>query len=89
MSDKKSATIAVRTGITTDSQHHAVVPPLYLSTNYEFPEFGAVPKYDYAVAATQPGRCWKVRWRIWKRRWRCCHQLWHVCYQPFTRAIVS
>ncbi|MBV7298779.1 O-succinylhomoserine (thiol)-lyase [Enterovibrio paralichthyis] len=48
MSDKKSATIAVRTGITTDSQHHAVVPPLYLSTNYEFPEFGAVPKYDYA-----------------------------------------
>ncbi|STO55927.1 O-succinylhomoserine (thiol)-lyase [Grimontia hollisae] len=48
MSDKKSATIAVRTGITTDSQHHAVVPPIYLSTNYEFPEFGTVPTYDYA-----------------------------------------
>ncbi|PKF51545.1 O-succinylhomoserine (thiol)-lyase [Enterovibrio nigricans] len=48
MNDKKSATIAVRTGITTDSQHHAVVPPIYLSTNYEFPEFGEVPTYDYA-----------------------------------------
>ncbi|OEE74535.1 O-succinylhomoserine (thiol)-lyase [Enterovibrio norvegicus FF-162] len=48
MSDKKSATIAVRTGITTDSQHNAVVPPIYLSTNYEFPEFGTVPTYDYA-----------------------------------------
>ncbi|MEI8610817.1 O-succinylhomoserine (thiol)-lyase [Enterovibrio sp. Hal110] len=48
MSDKKSATIAVRTGITTDSQYQSVVPPIYLSTNYEFPEFGEVPTYDYA-----------------------------------------
>ncbi|OBT10087.1 O-succinylhomoserine (thiol)-lyase [Vibrio sp. UCD-FRSSP16_10] len=43
----KSSTIAVRTGIESDTQHHAVVPPIYLSTNYGFPSFGEVPKYDY------------------------------------------
>lgn len=48
MSDRKPATIAVRTGIESDSQHNAVVPPIYLSTNYSFPEFGDVPQYDYA-----------------------------------------
>lgn len=48
MSERKPATIAVRTGIETDSQHNAVVPPIYLSTNYSFPEFGDVPEYDYA-----------------------------------------
>ncbi|NOJ24012.1 O-succinylhomoserine (thiol)-lyase [Vibrio coralliilyticus] len=47
MSARKPATIAVRTGIESDSQHHAVVPPIYLSTNYGFPAFGEVPKYDY------------------------------------------
>jgi Cystathionine beta-lyases/cystathionine gamma-synthases len=48
MTRKKTDTIAVRTGIGTDTQHHAVVPPLYLSTNYRFPAFGDVPTYDYA-----------------------------------------
>ncbi|MEZ9741462.1 O-succinylhomoserine (thiol)-lyase [Vibrio splendidus] len=47
MSSRKPATIAVRTGIESDTQHHAVVPPIYLSTNYGFPAFGEVPKYDY------------------------------------------
>ncbi|CAM2821885.1 O-succinylhomoserine (thiol)-lyase [Vibrio neptunius] len=47
MSARKPATIAVRTGIESDTQHHAVVPPIYLSTNYGFPAFGEVPKYDY------------------------------------------
>ncbi|CAH0541730.1 O-succinylhomoserine (thiol)-lyase [Vibrio marisflavi] len=47
MSARKPATIAVRTGIESDSQHHAVVPPIYLSTNYGFPAFGDVPQYDY------------------------------------------
>ncbi len=47
MSTRKPATIAVRTGIESDSQHHAVVPPIYLSTNYGFPAFGEVPTYDY------------------------------------------
>lgn len=44
---RKPATIAVRTGIESDSQYHAVVPPIYLSTNYGFPAFGEVPQYDY------------------------------------------
>ncbi|MBM4855383.1 O-succinylhomoserine (thiol)-lyase [Vibrio parahaemolyticus] len=47
MSTRKPATIAVRTGIESDSQYQAVVPPIYLSTNYGFPAFGEVPKYDY------------------------------------------
>ncbi|CAH0527219.1 O-succinylhomoserine (thiol)-lyase [Vibrio hippocampi] len=47
MSDRKPSTIAVRTGIESDTQHHAVVPPIYLSTNYGFPAFGEVPNYDY------------------------------------------
>ncbi|OQS74265.1 O-succinylhomoserine (thiol)-lyase [Vibrio parahaemolyticus] len=47
MSTRKPATIAVRTGIESDSQYHAVVQPIYLSTNYGFPAFGEVPKYDY------------------------------------------
>lgn len=48
MSDKKSATVAVRAGIACDKQYNAVVPPIYLSTNYQFPKLGEVPKYDYA-----------------------------------------
>lgn len=47
MANHKPATIAVRTGIESDTQYHAVVPPIYLSTNYGFPAFGEVPKYDY------------------------------------------
>lgn len=47
MTSRKPATIAVRTGIESDTQYHAVVPPIYLSTNYGFPAFGEVPEYDY------------------------------------------
>jgi cystathionine gamma-synthase len=47
MTNRKPATIAVRTGIESDTQYHAVVPPIYLSTNYGFPSFGEVPQYDY------------------------------------------
>jgi len=47
MTQRKPATIAVRTGIESDSQYNAVVPPIYLSTNYGFSSFGEVPKYDY------------------------------------------
>ncbi len=47
MITKKPATVAVRTGIETDSQHQAVVPPIYLSTNYSFSGLGDVPQYDY------------------------------------------
>lgn len=42
-----SATRAVRAGIESDSQYGAVVPPLYLSSNYAFAAFGSKRAYDY------------------------------------------
>jgi cystathionine gamma-synthase len=48
MSDKQLATIAVRTGIESDSQHNAVVPPIYLTSTYSFPKLGELPQYDYS-----------------------------------------
>ena len=42
-----SATIAVRASIESDTQHGAVVPPLYLSSNFAFAGFGEKRDYDY------------------------------------------
>ena len=42
-----SATIAVRAAIESDTQHGAVVPPLYLSSNFAFAGFGEKRTYDY------------------------------------------
>jgi cystathionine gamma-synthase len=48
MTSKASkATLAVRAAIESDTQHGAVVPPLYLSSNYTFAGFGEPRKYDY------------------------------------------
>ncbi len=41
-------TTAVRAGIDCDSQHGAVTPPLYLSSNYAFADFNQPRKYDYS-----------------------------------------
>ncbi|MEM9693758.1 MAG: PLP-dependent transferase [Myxococcota bacterium] len=41
-------TRAVRAGIATDPVHGAVVPPLFLSSNYTFESFGNKRTYDYA-----------------------------------------
>jgi cystathionine gamma-synthase len=43
----KRTTAAVRAGIATDPTHGAVVPPLYLSTNYTFADLGVKRPYDY------------------------------------------
>ena len=48
MKPKNSATIAVRAGIESDSQYHAVVPPIYLTSTYGFSQLGEVPQYDYS-----------------------------------------
>lgn len=40
-------TIAARAGVGTDPTHGAVTPPLYLSSNFEFEEFGKARPYDY------------------------------------------
>lgn len=42
-----SATLAVRAAIESDTQHGAVVPPLYLSSNFAFAGFGEKREYDY------------------------------------------
>jgi len=41
-------TIAVRAGIETDSQHGAITPPLYLSSNYSFAGFDEKREFDYS-----------------------------------------
>lgn len=41
------ATIAVRHGIECDSQHGAVIPPVFLSSNYTFDGFDRKRTYDY------------------------------------------
>ena len=40
-------TIAARAGIVTDLQYKAIVPPIYLSTNYVFQEVGENQPYEY------------------------------------------
>ncbi|MDH4014438.1 MAG: cystathionine gamma-synthase [Chromatiales bacterium] len=47
MSIHNPATTAVRSAIESDIQHGAVVPPLYLSTNFTFSAFGEARRYDY------------------------------------------
>ena len=42
-----ATTRVVRAGIESDQQHGAVVPPLYLSSNYAFAGFGEKRRYDY------------------------------------------
>jgi cystathionine gamma-synthase len=46
--DVNQRTIAAANGIADDPAFHAVVPPLYASTTYAFPAFGAPGPYDYA-----------------------------------------
>ncbi|MDO6687602.1 MULTISPECIES: cystathionine gamma-synthase [unclassified Agarivorans] len=48
LKDLQAATIAVRSGIESDSQHGAVVPPIYLSSNYSFADFNQKRQFDYS-----------------------------------------
>ena len=48
MTERKLATIAVRQGIESDTQYGAVVPPIYLSTNYSFDGHKNPRDYDYS-----------------------------------------
>lgn len=43
----RAATRAVRAGIGTDTQHGAVVPPIHLTSTFEFDGFGGKRAYDY------------------------------------------
>ncbi len=44
---KNIVTRSVRAGLDSDAQHGAVVPPIYLSTNFAFEKYGKPRKYDY------------------------------------------
>ncbi|MBX3699370.1 MAG: aminotransferase class I/II-fold pyridoxal phosphate-dependent enzyme, partial [Dokdonella sp.] len=48
MSNSKLATTAVRAGVDCDKAHGAVMPPLYLSSNFSFAGFGVKRQYDYS-----------------------------------------
>ncbi len=48
MTEFKQETHAVKSGIAADNQFGAVVPPIYLSTNYTFAGFGEKRQYDYS-----------------------------------------
>ena len=47
MTAPKQSTKVVRAGIESDTQHNAVIPPIYLSSNFAFEDFGKPGKYDY------------------------------------------
>jgi len=48
MSRTSIETLAVRAGIETDTQHGAITPPLYLSSNFSFADFDQKRQYDYS-----------------------------------------
>ena len=43
----KSSTLSVKAGLESDQQFGAVMPPLYLSSNYTFEGLGKPRQYDY------------------------------------------
>ncbi|GAB79199.1 putative cystathionine gamma-synthase [Austwickia chelonae NBRC 105200] len=47
VTDRHPHTRAVRAGLESDTTHGAVVPPVYLSSNYTFAGFGEPRRYDY------------------------------------------
>ncbi len=51
----KLSTEAVRAGIESDQQYGAIIPPLYLTTNYSFSGFNKKREFDYCRSGN-PGR---------------------------------
>ena len=47
MSKPHQETVVARYAVNTDSNHGAVIPPLYLSSTFAFPKFGEKGTYDY------------------------------------------
>ncbi|WAC48140.1 cystathionine gamma-synthase [Asticcacaulis sp. SL142] len=48
LKDAKLSTRVINIGIDTDTAHGAVMPPIYLSSNYTFEGFGKKRTFDYA-----------------------------------------
>jgi cystathionine gamma-synthase len=51
----KKETIAAKAGIGSDMHHGSIVPPLYLSSNFEYRELGKEQEYEY-TRDTNPSR---------------------------------
>lgn len=89
MTTRQPATIAVRTGIESDSQYHAVVPPIYLSTNFGFPAFGEVPTYDYTRSGNPNRSLLEQTLADLEGASGDCHQLWNLSYQSVDFDLLS
>lgn len=63
---RKQATIAVRSGLNDDEQYGCVVPPIHLSSTYNFTGFNEPRAHDYRVAAILRVTSPSARWRNWK-----------------------
>merc|ERR1711916_327878 len=42
------ATVAVQSGINTDTQYQSVVAPIYMATNFKFDDYHTKPEFDYS-----------------------------------------
>ena len=43
-----AATVAVQSGLNTDTQHQSVVAPIYMATNFQFSDYHTKPEFDYS-----------------------------------------
>lgn len=57
MNDSKIVTNTVRASIGEDSAYGAVMPPLYLSSNFRFDGIGQTPAYDYTRSGNPTRDC--------------------------------
>ena len=63
---RKQATIAVRSGLNDDEQYGCVVPPIHLSSTYNFTGFNDPARMTTRVAAILRVTSPSARWRNWK-----------------------
>lgn len=63
---RKQATIAVRSGLNDDEQYGCVVPPIHLSSTYNFTGFNEPRAHDYSRRGNPTRRRDPARWRNWK-----------------------
>ncbi|XPE67034.1 PLP-dependent transferase [Shigella flexneri] len=54
---RKQATIAVRSGLNDDEQYGCVVPPIHLSSTYNFTGFTEPRAHDYSRRGNPTARC--------------------------------
>ena len=46
----KKETIAAKAGVGSDKQHGAIIPPLYLTSNFKYGEVGEAQEYEYTLS---------------------------------------